>query len=130
VRKDRNGRSLLHHALTKLQLFLKINLGDGQFHVSSLGTESFLFVVTAVEPCGNFWILLQRLRKYSSAASAGLRVSMFKSAGKNPGFPQRRSAIGKRRFPPQLLVGRFRIDSAKLFSEHLERSREIGVVLP
>ena len=36
VRKNWNRRSLLHHALAKLQFFLKINFGDSQLHVSSL----------------------------------------------------------------------------------------------
>ncbi len=40
VRKDRNGRSLLYDALAKLQLFLKINSGDSQLHVSSLKKPS------------------------------------------------------------------------------------------
>src|SRR5881628_87029 len=45
-----------------------------------------LFVVTAVEPCGIFLILLQKLQKYSSLAAPGLRVSVRKTVGQDLAF--------------------------------------------
>src|SRR2546428_12050873 len=51
-----------------------------------LETKSMLFVMTAVEPCGNFLILLQKLQKYNSLTALRLRVSVRKNVGEDLAF--------------------------------------------
>src|SRR4029077_6335516 len=90
-----------------------------------LEPESLFFGSGSSGSCGPFGFPPQEIQKYTNSLLLQLRVSLRRSAGNSPSFPQWRGCRSTVRF----FSPSFTAALPELFHEHLDRPRDLLVVL-